>query len=279
MLFEQLGLPKGVGVGLRACHYPHIETVQPDVAWFEVLSDNYLSDSGSSWLHLEKIRAAYPVTLHGVGMSLGATDPLNQDYLIKLKSLITRVKPALVSDHLCWTSFAGQYFHELLPLPYTEEAIAHVSERIQIVQDFLGQRIMIENVSSYLSFKHATLTEWEFLQAVAEEADCLILLDINNIYVSATNNKFKPADYLMKLNTPRVAQIHLAGFEDRGTHLLDTHSAAVTPPVWDLYATALKKFGAVPTVIEWDNHIPDFIRLQQEATQAKQLMEKHAATT
>ncbi|VVC75655.1 hypothetical protein AQUSIP_09450 [Aquicella siphonis] len=264
-----------VGVGLRACHYAHVELNYPAIPWFEVLSDNYLFDGGPGLRHLEKIRAAYPVTLHGVGMSLGSTDVLNWEYFRKLKSLIQRVEPVMVSDHLCWTSFGGQYFHELLPLPYTEEAVRHTAGRIRAVQDFLGQRIMIENVSSYFSCRYAELNEWEFLQAVADEADCFILLDINNIYVSARSHHFNPEDYIAGLNSRRIRQFHLAGFEDRGTHLLDTHSAPVHAPVWELFRQALSKWGAIPAIIEWDNQIPAFERLQYEAAQAQEIMTHH----
>ena len=269
---------QGIGIGLRSCHYSYIETELPNVSWFEVLTDNYLCAGGPSLFHLEKIRASYPMTLHGIGMSLGSTDPLNQSYLQKLKSLINRIAPLLVSDHLCWTSFSGKYFHELLPLPYTEEALLHVASRIQQVQDFLGQRIMIENVSSYLTYTHSTMNEWEFLQAVAEKADCLILLDINNIYVSTQNNDLNPTDYLTGLAPNRIAQLHLAGFEDHDTHLLDTHSTSISPSVWDLYKQALRQFGPIPTVIERDNHIPDFLTLQQEAEYAQKIMEHYAIT-
>lgn len=271
----------GVGVGLRSCHYPFIETEQPIVPWFEILSDNYFSAGGASLYHLEKICSAYPVTLHGVGLSLGSTDPLNLAYLNKLKTLIKLTKPHLISDHLCWTSFAGEYFHELLPLPYTTEAILHTAERIKKTQDFLQRQIMIENVSSYLNFKHSHMNEWEFLQAVADESDCLILLDINNIYVSAYNNQFDPLDYLRGLSPKRVTQFHLAGFQQYETHLLDTHSTPIHPPVWELFVAALKKFGSLPVSIEWDNNIPDFNHLLQEAKHAEHLMEliKHDAVT
>ena len=274
MLEKQI-LPSRAGVGLRSCHYEHIAAETPDIPWFEALSDNYLCEGGPSLAHLESIRTSYPVTLHGVGMSLGSTDPLDRNYLRKLKSLIKRINPVLVSDHLCWTSFRDQYFHELLPLPYTEEAIRHVSNRIKDVQDYLGHRIMIENVSSYLSFNHSVLTEWEFLQAIAEEADCHILLDINNIYVSANNHGFNPEDYLSGLTANRIAQFHLAGHENHQTYLLDTHSATVCPPVWQLFDKALEKFGPVPTIIEWDNQIPDFSTLQQDAIAADKLIDKY----
>ncbi len=275
MQTHKLGRPNGVGVGLRSCHYSHIEAENPDIPWFEILSDNYLCEGGLSLYHLEKICASYPITLHGVGMSLGSTTPLCQNYLSKLKALIKRVKPLLISDHLCWTSLGNQHFHELLPLPYTDEAITHVANRIRIVQDFLEQRIMIENISSYLSFKQSRLFEWEFLQAVAEEADCLILLDINNIYVNAKNNNFNPYDYLDGLSKDRIAQFHLAGFEDHGTYLFDTHSAPMCSEVLDLFVAALERFGPVPAIFEWDKQIPAFEQLQQEARVAQKLMDEY----
>lgn len=269
---------QGIGVGLRACHYPFIETERPTVAWFEVLSDNYFEAGGSHLFHLERIRAHYPMTLHGVGLSIGSTDPLDLAYLAQLKTLMQQIEPLLISDHLCWTALDGQYFHELLPLPYTEEAVQHVAQRILRVQEYLGQQIMIENVSSYLTFTHSTLSEWEFLQAIATEADCLILLDLNNIYVSAHNNQFAPEDYLNHLNKSSVAQFHLAGFQDHGTHLLDTHSTSVCAPVWELYKKAQHLFGPVPTAIEWDNDIPSFPQLLEEVRHATLIMENYAAT-
>lgn len=279
---EECGLLQklqGVGVGLRTCHYSFINKHHPKVAWFEVLADNYLGAGGIRLAQLEKIRSTYPITLHCVGMSIGSTDPLNFVYLKQLKTLISQVTPLLVSDHLAWTAINGQYFHDLLPLPYTEEALLHTARRIQAIQDFLGQQIMLENVSSYLNFKHSTLSEWEFLQAVAEEADCLILLDINNIYVSAYNNNFLATDYLANLNTQRIAQFHLAGFQDQTTHLLDTHGSSVHPEVLDLFATAVKKWGPLPTIIEWDNHIPEFPLLLQEVQRAQCMMTENYAYT
>lgn len=265
-----------VGLGLRAVHYPYIEAVLPDVPWFEVLTDNYLCEGGGSLYHLEKICASYPITLHGVGMSLGSVDPLNKLYLQKLKKLIKLTQPLLVSDHLCWTSYNGHYFHELFPLPYTEEAISHVASRIREVQDTLKQQIMIENVSTYLQYSHSTLSEGEFLQAVAEQSDCLILLDINNIYVSATNNAFDPDSYFSALTSQRIAQYHLAGYIEQDNYLLDTHSAKVQPIVWKMLAKAIQHFGAKPTVVEWDNDIPSFQELQAEANKAQMIMENYA---
>ncbi len=262
---------------MRSCHYPYIEKEQPNIPWFEVLSDNYLCDGGPSLYHLHKIREQYPITLHGVGMSLGSCSPLNKNYLSKLKTLIDSVKPQLISDHLCWTSNNDQHFHELLPLPYTEEAVKHVANRIIEVQDFLENQIMIENVSSYLTFKHSTLSEWEFVQEVANQADCLILLDINNVHVSATNNCFDPLEYLCRLQTDRVAQFHLAGFEEHTAYLLDTHSDFVNEEVLNLFKFALTRFGKIPTLLEWDKQIPTFEKLQHEVAKIQGLMDEQVA--
>lgn len=275
MLYPHLS---GIGIGFRPCHYSHIESNLPRIPWFEVLSDNYLNLSGPNLFQLEKIRAHYPIALHSVGLSLGSTDPLNWDYLKKLKSLIQHTQPSLVSDHLSWTSLNGRYFHELLPLPYTEEAVLHTAKRIQTVQDFLGQQIMIENVSSYLQFNHSEMHEWEFLQAVSDTANCLILLDINNIYVNAFNHHFAAETFIEKLNSKRIKQFHLAGFTDHNKYLLDTHSAVIHDPVWKLYQLAVKKFGEQPTIIEWDNNIPAFDILEKEAQYAHEVTQ-HALTT
>ncbi len=262
----------GVGMGLRACHYAYILSHLPAIPWFEVLTENYLVKGGMVKERLRQIRAHYPIVLHGVGLSLGSVDPLNSRYLQQLKQLIIEFQPAYISDHLCWVSFAQQYFHELLPLPYTEEAIQHVVERITAVQDFLGQQILIENVSSYFSYEISELSEWEFINAIAQRADCFILLDINNIFVSAHNNGFDPAHYLQAIDKRRVKQIHLAGFSDFETHLLDTHGAVVSTEVWQLYAMALRSLGNIPTCIEWDNDIPEFPELLREVHKAQQLM-------
>jgi hypothetical protein len=260
---------QGVGIGLRAPHYTFIERERPAVPWLEVLADNYLGKGGSALHHLERIRRDYAVTFHGVGMSLGSADPLDMAYLRRLKRLMGRIEPAWVSDHLCWTCVDGRHAHDLLPLPYVEEAVEHVATRIGRVQDFLGQRILVENVSTYLGLRASTLTEWEFLVRVAERSDCDILLDINNIYVSACNTGFAARDYLSAVPVGRVREFHLAGYEDRGSHLLDTHGEAVHEPVWDLYGQAIQRFGPVPTLIEWDNNIPGFSVLLAEAARAR----------
>lgn len=270
----------GAGIGLRTKHYqdvlgtkpPHLqENLDPEarVRWLEVLTDNYLGAGGQPLYYLEKVREQYPITLHGVGMSLGSIDPLNLDYLARLKSLAERFEPAWVSDHLAWISVDGRYVHDLLPLPYTEEALEHVTERVLRVQDYLGRRIVIENPSTYLSFNGPQMAEWEFVTALAERADCRLLVDVNNIYVSATNHGFDALAYVNALPGERVAEIHLAGYEELEGYLFDTHGYRVRPPVWALYKAALERLGPVPTLIEWDNDIPPFGVLLEEAAKAQ----------
>jgi uncharacterized protein (UPF0276 family) len=264
---------QNTGVGLRAPHFQYIMENKPDIPWFEILIDNYLG-GGPAVYQLEQIRQNYPITFHGVGMSLGSTDKLNMGYLKKLKQRIIDFEPIHISDHLCWTSFGGHYAHDLLPLPYVTQSIKTVVEHVKQVQDFLGQRILIENVSSYLSYKQSVMSEWEFLVTVAEQADCNILLDINNIAVSAFNHKLNAETYLNAVPVERVKEFHLAGYEDMKTHLLDTHGEAVHQPVWELYKKALQRFGAVPTLIEWDNNIPKFSVLSAEADRANHYRQK-----
>ncbi len=270
---------RGVGLGLRPAHYAVILSERPPVPWFEVLIDNYFSPS-PELEQLERVRRDYPVTFHGVGMSLGSSDPIDWDYLRRLKGLIRWFEPQHVSDHLCWTSVNGHYLHELMPLPYVDAAVRHVSERIERVQDFLGERILVENVSTYLEYQASELTEWEFLNRIAEACDCDVLLDVNNIFVSASNHRFDPITYLESIPIERVREIHLAGYEDQGTHLLDTHGEAVHEPVWRLYRRAIERLGPVPTLIERDNNIPPFEDLHAEALQAQHIMDtacRHAA--
>jgi hypothetical protein len=241
---------------------------RPAVDWFEVISENFLVDGGRPLAVLDQVRAHYPVVLHGVSLSIGSTDPLDHSYLARLRALAHRIDAGWISDHLCWTGVGGHTLHDLLPLPYTEEALAHVSERVQRVQDALGRQIALENVSSYVSFCDSALSEWDFLAAVAQRADCAILLDVNNIFVSAFNHGFDAADYLAAVPVERVVQFHLAGHSDHGTHLLDTHDHPVCDGVWTLYAAAVQRFGALPTLIEWDDQLPDFARLHAEARRA-----------
>jgi uncharacterized protein (UPF0276 family) len=258
----------GHGIGLRPKHYPQVlEGARAD--WFEVISENYMVRGGRPLAVLERVRADTPVVLHGVSLSIGSTDPLDSRYLRELRTLSEGIEPAWVSDHLCWGSHGRRYAHDLLPLPYTDEALAHVVDRVRQVQDALGRRILLENVSSYVAFAHSTMPEWTFLGAVAAGADCGILLDVNNIFVSAANHGFRAGDYLAGLPAERIGQIHLAGHSDRGTHLLDTHDAAVPEGVWSLYRQAVRRLGPIPTLVEWDDHIPPLADVLAEADRAR----------
>ena len=259
----------GFGLGLRTDHYEAILAERPPVDWFEVLTENYLVGGGKPLDYLMRFRERYPLALHGVSLSIGSTHPLNRDYLAQLKALAARVEPVWVSDHLCWTGVAGRNTHDLLPLPYTEQALAHVVERVREVQDVLGRRILLENVSSYVAFRDSHFTEWEFLAELATRADCLILLDVNNIYVSSVNHEFDPLTYLKAIPAARVQQIHLAGHENHGDYLIDTHDHPVPDAVWELYAAALRHCGAVSTMIERDDHIPPLAQLCAELEQAR----------
>jgi uncharacterized protein (UPF0276 family) len=259
----------GFGVGLRRPHYSHVVEKLPAMDWFEVISENFMVAGGRPLEVLERVREHYPIVLHGVSMSLGSTDPLNRKCLSDLALLARRFEPMWISDHLCWTRVGAHNLHDLVPLPYTEEALRHVARRIREVQEILGRRILIENVSSYMEFTASTLSEWEFLKAVAEEADCAILLDINNIYVSAFNHRFDPLVYIDAIPAERVAQFHLAGHSDHGTYLLDTHDHPVRDEVWSLYQYAVRRFGNVSTLIEWDDNIPDFAELAATAEEAR----------
>lgn len=258
------------GLGLRPDHYEEILASQPLIDWFEILSENYLVPGGKPHFYLRKIREKYPVAMHGVSMSLGSCDPLDFEYLKDLKNLASWVEPLWISDHLCWTGLEGQNMHDLLPLPYTEKAAEHVIERIIRVQDYLGQQILIENVSSYLNYNQSEMTEWEFIKLIAEKADCFILLDINNIYVSAINHDFNPNHYLEAMPTKRVKQFHLAGHSDKGDYIIDTHDQPVCNLVWMLYKKALCLFGSVPLIIERDDNIPPLEVLIKEVESARQ---------
>jgi uncharacterized protein len=259
----------GHGIGLRPKHYPQLWDGTARVDWFEVISENYMVAGGRPLAALERARGLAPVVLHGVSLSLGSTDPLDEPYLTALRALITRCEPAWISDHLCWSSVGGHYAHDLLPLPYTEEALAHVVRRVVAVQERLGRRILVENVSSYLTYAHSTLSEWEFLGALAERADCGLLLDVNNVYVSAANHGFDAGAYLAGLPADRVGQIHLAGHTDLGAYLFDTHDGPVIEPVWELYRQAVRRFGRVSTLVEWDDRIPALDVVCAEAERAR----------
>ncbi len=263
----------GFGLGLRKEHYHQIAERRPRVDWFEILTENYMVAGGKPLHWLERVREEYPLVMHGVSLSIGSSDPLDLEYLRDLKTLAERVEPEWISDHLCWTSLGGHNFHDLLPLPYTEEAVGHVAARVRQVQDFLGRRILLENLSSYVTFRDSQMSEWEFLSAVCEAADCLILLDVNNIYVSAVNHGFDPLEYLEGVPAERVWQFHLAGHttNESGRILIDTHDQPVRDEVWDLYAEAARRFGPVSTMIERDDNIPPLDELLSELEQARRV--------
>jgi uncharacterized protein (UPF0276 family) len=261
----------GFGLGLRPDHYEAILEQQPALDWFEVITENYLISGGKPLYYLDRIRELYPMVMHGVSLSIGSSDSIDLDYLKQVKELANRIDPVWISDHVCWTGVNGINMHDLLPLPYTVQTIKHVVSRIQQVQEYLGRRLIIENVSSYLTYAQSEMTEWEFLAAIVEQADCGILLDVNNIYVSAFNHNFHAQDYLRGIPKHRVGQIHLAGHSNHGDYIIDTHDAPVIQPVWDLYADALKHFGPVSTMIERDDNIPPLDELLSEVNQARQI--------
>jgi hypothetical protein len=261
----------GFGLGLRVQHYEALMSPQPAVEWLEVLSENFMVEGGRPLQKLAAFRERYPLVMHGVSLSIGSTDPLNMDYLRRLKDLAHAVEPAWVSDHLCWTGVDGAQLHDLMPLPFTEEGLRHVSERVQRVQDFLGRRLVLENVSSYAEFGCAEMPEWTFLAELARHADCLILLDVNNVYVSSRNHGFDPHEYLRNIPVDRVQQFHLAGHSDEDALVIDTHDAPVVSAVWALYETAAQRFPGVSTLIERDASIPPLEVLLAELEQARQL--------
>jgi len=263
----------GYGLGLRPDHYLEIIDNKPNIDWFEILSENYMVDGGRPLYYLDKIRRDYPMVMHGVSLSIGSTDPLDWDYLRQLTQLIERVQPEWISDHLCWTGVEGKNMHDLLPLPYTETAIQHVADRIKQVQDFLGRQILIENVSSYLTYKQDEMSEWEFISRLMQEADCLMLFDINNIYVSSINHGFDPHEYIDAIPAERVMQYHLAGHTLMGDYIIDTHDQPVIDPVWHLYAYCVRRFGPVSTMIERDDNIPPFKELMAELQRARDIAE------
>jgi uncharacterized protein (UPF0276 family) len=260
----------GHGVGLRPCHYRQVvDEGAAGIDWFEVISENFMVAGGNPRRVLREVRARHPVVLHGVSLSLGSVDPLDERYLDQLDALAREVEPAWISDHLCWGSFGGRHAHDLLPLPYTGEALAHVAERILRVQERLGRQMLIENVSSYVSFQHSTMSEWEFLSELCARADCGLLLDVNNVFVSAHNHGFQPHQFLDGLPQGRVKQIHLAGHSENGELLLDTHDHPVCAGVWSLYRRAVERFGRVSTLVEWDDQIPPLERVIEESARAR----------
>lgn len=270
----------GVGIGLRPRHYTEILAstgpAQIGVDFFEAISENYMVPGGSPPRVLEQIRARFPLVLHGVSMNVGSADPLDAAYLVDLAALAARFEPAWLSDHLCWTGVGGRNLHDLLPLPYTHAALVHVSDRIARVQDRLGRRIALENVSSYFAYRQDAMPEWEFLAGVAERADCGILLDVNNVFVSAHNHGFDPDEYLAAIPPARVFQIHLAGHHAQGELLIDTHDHPVRDEVWSLYERTIHRFGPVSTLIEWDDHIPELTVLAAEAQRARDILARVA---
>lgn len=269
----RLGFPNlGDGVGLRDPHFAHLMRTDPadwGVDWFEILSENFLDHRGYAAHVLERVAAHRPVVMHGVSMSIGSADPLDTAYLDKLAELAARVKPAWISDHLCWTGIAGTNSHDLLPMPLTEASLAHVTARVRQVQDRLGRPLVVENPSSYLQFAGAQMPEWEYLGRLAEDSSCGLLLDVNNVHVSAFNHGFDAAAYIEALPAERIVQVHLAGPRDCGTHLLDTHDSPVLEPVWALYALAMRLTGGVSTLLEWDSSIPPYEALLAELAKAK----------
>jgi uncharacterized protein (UPF0276 family) len=263
----------GFGLGLRPDYYEEILAQKPDLDWFEILTENYLVPGGKPLYYLDKIREQFPIVMHGVSLSIGSADPLDKNYLHQLKELALRIEPAWISDHLCWTGVQGLNAHDLLPIPYTRQAISHIVSRIQQVQDFLGRPILIENVSSYLTYKQSEMSEWDFILEIVNQAGCYILLDVNNIYVSSVNHQFNPIDYIEAMPADRVAQIHLAGHSNCGDYIIDTHDAPVIQPVWDLYAATIARLGKVSTMIERDDNMPPLSELLAEINRAKKISE------
>lgn len=274
-------IPANAGIGLRAQHHDDLLRARPAIGWLEAHSENYFADGGAQIDYLMQLRALYPMSLHGVGLSLGSTDPLDREHLWRLKRLVQLAEPGIVSEHLSWGSSGGIYMNDLLPLPYTEEALTHMIRRVGEVQDYLGRQILIENVSSYLEFKASELREWEFLAALASASGCGLLLDINNVYVNSRNHDFDPGTFLAHVPRTAVQEMHLAG-HSVNRHgdieiLIDTHSGPVSEPVWALYERAVERFGRVPTLIEWDTDIPSLEVLVAEAAQANLYLERGRA--
>ena len=269
----RLGYPHlGFGIGLRTDHFAHILQHQPDVDWFEIISENFMDSHGRPRYVLDQIAERYPIVMHGVSLSIGSSDPLNFGYLSRLKQLAAAVHPRWISDHLCWTGVAGRNSHDLLPLPFNSASLRHVIDRIRIVQDYLERPLVLENPSSYVTFADSTMDEWDFVFEMAEEADCGLLLDVNNVYVSSRNHDFDPAEFIRSIPHERVVQFHLAGHTDLGTHVIDTHDNHVVDAVWQLYALAHELTGGVSTLLEWDAQIPEFPVVHKEVLKARQLV-------
>jgi len=267
----------GIGIGLRSVHFPHILQHWPEIDWFEILSENFMMTGGRPMYVLDQVAERYPVALHGVSMSIGSSDPLDLEYLKELKALASRCRARWVSDHLCWTGVMGRNVHDLLPMPYTEEALRHTAARVKQVSEILERPLVLENPSSYVEFAHSTLSEWEFLSRLAEEADCGLLLDVNNVYVSSFNHRFDPEEYVDALPADRVVQYHVAGHTHKGTHIIDTHSDHAIEAVWELYRRAWARTGPTATLYEWDEAVPAFDVVHAEAQKARRYREPRVA--
>jgi uncharacterized protein (UPF0276 family) len=268
----RLGLPNlGFGVGLRSGHYAYLESTWPQVDWFEVISENFMDSRGRPRHVLDQVVERYPVVAHGVSMSIGSTDPLDRDYLARLKQFADEIGAVWVSDHVCWTGVAGTNTHDLVPIPFTEESLTHVVQRIRVVQDILERPLVLENPTSYVTYVASTMTEWEFLARMAGDADCGLLLDVANVRASAVNHDFDAAEYLRALPHERIVQIHLAGHDDLGSHIIDTHDRPIPDEVWSLYRLAVEATGGVSTLIEWDDQLPTFPEVHAEARKARDL--------
>jgi uncharacterized protein (UPF0276 family) len=269
----RLGHPNlGLGIGLRTAHFPYILEHQPAIDWFEIISENFMDSHGRPRHVLDQIAERYPVVMHGVSLSIGSADPLNFEYLARLKRLADDIGACWISDHLCWTGVLGKNSHDLLPIPLNDESLAHVAARVRIVQEFLGRRLVLENPSTYVEFQSSTLTEWEFLSRLADQADCGLLLDVNNVYVSSVNHHFDPQEYICNLPHHRIVQMHIGGHSTFPTYLIDTHDHPVADPVWELYRLASQLTGGVSTLLEWDAQIPPFPVVHAEVLKAQHLM-------
>jgi uncharacterized protein (UPF0276 family) len=258
----------GHGIGLRTRHFGRFLAERPQVDWVEAVTENFMAPGGRPIAVLEKVRADVPVVLHGVSLAIGSVDLLSETYLGELTRIVERVQPAMVSDHLCWGTHRGQYVHDLLPLPYTEESLAHVVTRVSQVQDRIGRQLLLENPSSYVAFRDSTMTEWEFVAELTRRSGCGMLLDVNNVYVSSRNFGFDPVEYLLGIPVDCVGYFHLAGHTDKGKYLLDSHDHAIPAPVWNLYKVAVRRFGRVPSLVEWDDAIPPLEDVVAESRKA-----------
>ncbi len=277
---NRLGLPQlGLGLGLRSPHFSHILDTQPEVDWFEVISENFMDSYGRPRQILKQISERYPVVMHGVSLSIGSTDPLHMGYLKSLKELADEVQPAWISDHLCWTGVLTTNSHDLLPLPLNEESLKHVCDRVKRVQDYLERPLIIENPSTYASFKNSDIKEWDFLRLMTEETGCGLLLDVNNVYVSSFNNEFDPVEYIENIPHDKVVQMHLAGHQNCGDHIIDTHDREVTKAVWELFQLTYQKTKEAAILLEWDGNIPEFDVYYSELMKSKQYMDANFVDT